>query len=162
MKTDRHETFRRIIDKTLIGGVSSREEQSLREHLQACVPCQEYLSASTRVIASLGGFSFDVDQELQAKVCAALKLRAQQLESRQPSRQRLMWSCVIALLLTVAGTFVDLHFGGLAAAALGIQPMHMRQGLLAAWIESSLWFLLLFPILPALLASSTNRKGSVR
>jgi anti-sigma factor RsiW len=162
MKTDRHETFRRIIDKTLAGEVSLQEEQSLREHLQSCAPCQKYLSAETRVIASLNGFSFDVDPGLQTKVCVALQLRAQQLEARQPSRQRLLWSCFLALLLTVVGSFIELQFGKLAAPIFGVKPMLMRQGLLSFWIAPSLWLLLLLPILPMLLALDTKRKESVQ
>jgi len=162
MKTERHETFRRTIDKTLAGEVSLQEEKSLREHLQSCAPCQKYLSAETRVIASLNGFSFDVDPGLETKVCAALQLRAQQLEARQPSRQRWLWGCLIALLLTVVGSFIDLQFGSVAAAVFGVQPAHLRQELLIHWIEPSLCLLLLFIILPTLLAPSTKRKESVQ
>ena len=59
MGSDGHERFRHMIDESVAGPV--QEEQSLREHLQACAPCQEYLAATHRVIAGLGGFSFAVD-----------------------------------------------------------------------------------------------------
>lgn len=161
MKAERHEMFQQIIDKSLAGKVSPQEEKSLREHLQACAPCQEYLASSTRVIASLGGFSFDVNPELHAKVCASIKQRAQQLEARQPSRRRLAWGCIIALVLTAAGSFADLQFGKLAADVFNLQPTLVRQGLLAFGVIPSLCLLLLFPMLPALLTANANRKGSV-
>ena len=160
MNADRHEIFQLMIDKTLVGEVSLQEGNSLREHLQTCAQCQEYLSANTRVIASLGGFSFDVNPGLNGKVCASLKLRARQLEVQQPNRQRLAWICILALTLTAVGTFIDLQFGKVAAAFLGVQPMHMRQELLTFWIGPSFWLLLLFPMLPALLTPGNNRKGS--
>ncbi len=87
MTSDNHESFQRKIDETLAGGIVVGEEESLREHLASCTECQEYLAASTRVIAGLSGFSFDVDPALQEKVCASISLRAQQIESGQPSRE---------------------------------------------------------------------------
>jgi len=161
MNADGHELFQHMIDKTLAGEVSLQKENSLREHLQACAQCQEYLSANTRAIASLGGFSFDVNPGLHAKVCASLEQRARQLEVQQPNRQRLAWICILALTLTAVGSFIDLQFGGLLASVLRLPPMRVQRELLVIWIVPSLWFLLLFPMLPALLAPRTSRKGSV-
>jgi predicted anti-sigma-YlaC factor YlaD len=160
MNADRHEIFQLMIDKTLAGEVSLQEGNSLREHLQTCAQCRGYLSANTRAIASLGGFSFEVSPELHAKVCASLRLRSQQLESRQLSRKRVVWSCIIALGLTVVGSVLDLQFGSLAATVLGFQPGYLRRELINFWIGPSFWLLLLFPMLPMLLTPGKNRKGS--
>ena len=150
MRFDDHESFQRKIDETLAGEIAFGEEESLREHLASCTQCQEYLAASTRVIAGLSGFSFDVDPALQAKVCASLSLRAQQIESGQPSRKRMAWICIMALVLTAAGSFIDLQFGGLIASVLDVQQTELRHELLTFWILPSLCLLLLFPILPLL------------
>jgi predicted anti-sigma-YlaC factor YlaD len=158
MKADGHETIRHVIDKTLAGEASPQEERSLREHLQVCAQCQEYLSESSRVIASLGGFSFDVDPDLLAKVLSSLKLRAQQLEATQLSRRRIVWGWMIALVLMVVGSYIAAQFGGLAAGVLDLEPMRVQQVWLAFWVVPSLCFLLLFPLLPQLSAVRTNRK----
>ena len=150
MTSDDHESFQRKIDETLAGGIAVGEEKSLREHLASCPQCEEYLAASTRVIAGLGGFSFDVDPALQEKVCAAISLRAQQIESGQPSRRRMAWICITAVLLSVAGSFIDLQFGGLIASVLNMQRTQMRYGLVFFWILPSFCLLLLFPVLPLL------------
>jgi hypothetical protein len=150
MRSDEHESFQRRIDETLAGEIAVGKEESLREHLQSCMECQEYLAASTRVIAGLGGFSFDVDPALEEKVFASISLRAQQIESGQPSRKRMAWICVTAVLLSVAGSFIDLQFGGLIASVVDMQRTQMRHGLVIFWILPSLCFLLLFPILPLL------------
>ncbi len=150
MRSDDHESFQHRIDETLAGGIALQEEESLREHLQSCAKCQEYLAASTRVIAGLGGFSFDVDPALQAKVFASISLRAQQIEGRRPTRTRMAWIFITALIFTAAGSFIDLQFGGLIAAVLDIQRTQMRHGLLTFWIVPSLCLLLLFPLLPLL------------
>ncbi len=159
MKADGHETIRHVIDKSLAGEASLQEERSLREHLQDCAQCQEYLSGSSRVIASLGGFSFDVDPGLQGRVLSSLELRAQQLDARQPSRRRIVWGWMIALALMVTGSYSASQLGGLAAGVLYLQPMQVQRVLLAFWVAPSLCFLLLFPILPLLSAGWTNRKG---
>jgi hypothetical protein len=150
MRSDDHESFQRRIEGTLAGEVAIGEEESLREHLQGCIQCQEFLATSTRVIAGLGGFSFDVDPALQEKVCASISLRVQQIESAEPSRRRMAWICTAALILTAAGSFIDLQFGGLIASVLDIPRTEIRHQLLSFWILPSLCLLLLFPILPVL------------
>jgi hypothetical protein len=150
MKTDPHATFRDVIDKTLAGGASPEDDQSLQEHLAACAQCQEYLSAGNRVIGGLGGFSFDVDPGLQQKVFWSLSVRAQQLEAAQSHRRRIVLGCVGALVLMITGSFVALEFGNLVAAALDLPPMQVQRLLLLVWVIPSLCLSLLFPILPVL------------
>ncbi|HEX4022762.1 MAG TPA: zf-HC2 domain-containing protein [Acidobacteriaceae bacterium] len=159
MQADGHETMRHGIDKTLAGEASPQEEQALREHLRDCAACQEYLNASTRVIASLSEFSFEVDPGLQARVCASLQMRAQQLEAKQPSRRRMLWGCVAALMLTAIGSFVAAQFGGLAAAAFHIEPAQVQFGLVAFWIAPSLCFCLLLLLLPIFPTGWMHTKG---
>ncbi|HEY5381310.1 MAG TPA: hypothetical protein VIJ65_03585 [Acidobacteriaceae bacterium] len=150
MISDRHELFRSMIDEALVAGTSVSPQPLLNEHLQSCAPCREYLDASTRVISSLGGFSFEVDPSLQAKVFDALALRAQQPEPAQFSPNRLVMICILAAALTVAGSFFDLKFGSLLASVLDLHYAQLRQGLLTFWIIPSLCLLLLFPLLPLL------------
>ena len=159
MKSDRHEVFEHMIDEALAAGVSIQEEQSLREHLQSCVSCQEYLNANNRVIASLGGFSFEVSPSLEAKVFASISQRARQIEAAPFSRRRLLLICALALTLTVIGSFLDLQFGSLIASFFDIQAIHVRQGVFAFWIISSVCLLLLFPMLPLLSAASRNERA---
>ena len=158
MRNDHHESFQRMIDESLAGAISAEREQSLREHLDTCAPCQEYLSASNRVIASLGGFSFEVDPTLNARVFVSLRLRAQQVQAAQPSRRRWVLISLAAVVLTLGGSFVDLQFGDLIASAFDIQRAQAQQGLLAFWIVPSLCVLLLFPLLPLLSKAGTRRE----
>jgi hypothetical protein len=157
MQADDHAIMRDVIDKTLAGSVLPEEEQSLREHLAACAQCQEYLDAGSCVIAGLGGFSFEVDPGLQAKVLASLKLRTEQLEAAQPSRRRMVWGCIAAVVLLITGSVVASQFGNLAAGLLHLQPSEVQRVLMAVWVLPSLCFALLFPLLPLL----RNRKESV-
>jgi hypothetical protein len=151
MKNDQHETFRHTIDESLAGGISAERERSLRVHLGTCARCQEYLSASNRVIEGLRGFSFEVGPTFNPRVLSA---------NGQPSRQcRQRWtlSNVAAVVLTVGGSFVDLRFGDLIASIFDIQRMQLRQGLLAFWIVPSLCIFALFPLLPLLFNAGSRR-----
>jgi len=158
MNIDRHESFQHMIDESLASGISAEREQSLREHLDTCGPCQEYLSASNRVIASLAGFSFEVDPTLDARVLASLGRRAQQVQAAQPGRRRWALIGVAAVALTMGGSFVDLQFGGLIASVFDIQRTQVQEELLAFWIVPSLFALLLFPLLPLLAKAGTHRQ----
>jgi len=155
MNTDHHQSFQHMIDESLAGGISAEREQSLREHIDTCAPCQEYLSASNRVIAGLGGFSFEVDPSLNARVLASLRRPA------QPGRRRWALISVAAVVLTMGGSFVDLQFGGLIASVFDLQRTQVRQGLLAFWIVPSLCVLLLFPLLPLLSKAGTHREERI-
>lgn len=150
MISDPHELFRNMIDETLVGGPSASQQPLLNEHLQSCAQCREYLDATTRAIASLGGFSFEVDPALQAKIADAIAVRAQQLQPTRFSPDRLVIICVAAIALTVAGSFFDLKFGGLLASVLDLHGAQLQRGLLAFWIIPSICLLLLFPLLPLL------------
>jgi hypothetical protein len=158
MNIDHHESFQNMIDESLAGSISAEREQSLREHLDTCTPCQEYLSANNRVIAGLDGFSFDVDPTLNARVFASLRLPAQHVEAAQTGRRRWALISVAAVVLTTSGSFVDLQFGDLIASVFDIQRMQVREGLLAFWIVPSLFVLLLFPLLPLLSKAGTHRE----
>jgi hypothetical protein len=114
MKLNLHASFQRMIDETLAGSISAEKQQSLREHLSNCVPCQEYLSVGNRVIAGLSGFSFEVNPALNAKVMAALRLQAQQVSPVQPRGMQLLRQRIVeyrfraafatALVLSIVGS----------------------------------------------------------
>jgi len=150
MRADVHEEFQRLIDESLAAGITPEKERSLLEHLHACAPCQEYLETSNRVIATLSGFSFEVDPNLPAKVSAAVAVRAKQMETARPNRRRLVVGFILALALTVVGSFLDLQFGSLLAGFFDIRRMQVRHGVLAFSIVPSLGVLLLFPLLTLL------------
>jgi anti-sigma factor RsiW len=154
MRAERHEQFEQMIDRSLAGAGMPEEELLVEEHVGACAACAEYLSASKRAVAGLNGFSFEAGPGLNAKVAAAIRLRAEQMEARR----RWMRLSVVALVLTLVGTVVDLWVGHWAAGFFDLRPMEVRQGLLALWIAPSFGLLLLFPMLP-LLAAKTHGKG---
>jgi anti-sigma factor RsiW len=158
MNIDHDVSFQRMIDESLAGGISAEREHPLRRHLATCAPCQEYLRASNKVIASLGGFSFEVDPTLNARVLASLRLLTQQVQATPPGRRRWVLISLAVVVLTMGGSFVDLRFGNLIASVFDVQRAEVQQGLLAFWIVPSLCVFLLFPLLPLLSKAGTHRE----
>ena len=161
MQTDLHQSMRHLIDRSLAGELSSTEHHSLHDHLHECAACRKYADGTRRAIAGLGGFSFPANPDLQAKVFAALAERAQQLEAAQPSRRRIVRTCIIAFLLTIIGSFGAWHIGNPLAVVLHLEPAQAQTGVLALWVLPSLCFSLLLPVVLLLSARSAKVKGSV-
>jgi len=144
MSIDFHESFRRMVDESLTGAISVEKEQSLREHLSTCVPCQEYLSASNRVISGLSGFSFEVNPALNAKVLAALRLQAQQVRSVRPRPLQLMRRRIVeykvgaafavALSLSIVGSAFVYE---VATLLLHFDTAQVRTDVLVFWLLPS-------------------------
>jgi hypothetical protein len=148
MQTDRHQPICHIIDKSLVGAASLKEQQTLREHLLVCASCNEYLGASHRAIASLGGFSFDVDPALRERVLASLTRQGS--ETRRIFSMPMWWIRVVALLFTMAGSFAASRLVGLAAPVFRLPPAQIQFGVVAFWIAPSVCFCLLFFVLSVL------------
>jgi anti-sigma factor RsiW len=159
MQADLHDSMRHIIDRSLAGEASPQEQQSVREHLRECAPCQKYANVGRRAIASLSGFSFAADQGLQAKVHAALDLRIQQLQATRPNGKRIVQVSIAALLLTIVGSFGALQVGGPLATVLHLHPAQTQAGLFALWILPSWGLSLMLPALLLFSVGSADRKG---
>jgi len=161
MKPNSHERFQRMITESLSGTISAEKQQSLRDHLSSCVPCQEYLSVSNRVIAGLSGFSFEVNPTLNAKVLAALRLQAQQASSAQPHPLQLMRQRIVeykvraafavALILCLMGS----AFVYEVATRLHFDTAQVRTDVLVFWLLPSLCATF------CLLATPSEKRGVV-
>ena len=154
MSAERHLDFEQRIDRSLAGAGTPEEQRALEEHVRSCAACGEYLSVSQRAVAGLKGFSFEAGPGLNARVMAAVRVRAEEMEARR----RWVRLSVVALVLTVLGTVVDLQVGRWAAGFFGLPSVAVHHGLMALWIVPSFGLLVLFPLLP-LLAAKGNGKG---
>jgi len=161
MQTDIHGPIRRIIDTSFVSGVSGQDEEALRVHLLDCAECQEYMSASGRAVSSLRGFSFELDPGLNARVFASLAVRARELEAKRPGRRQMLSNFLIALALTIAGSFVAARFANPLAAVFHVRHAQVQFGWLAFWVLPSLCLSLLLPVLPRLSEGWMDRKGRV-
>ena len=147
MILDHHERFQRMIDESLAGAISAEKERSLREHLATCAACMEYVSTSNRVIAGLSGFSFEVNPTLNARVVAALRLRAQENLAAQPGRRRFMGqhnvlfkvlaAFALALSMSIAGSALVYRAAKLLTVPMYFNTAQVRAGVLVFWLLPS-------------------------
>jgi anti-sigma factor RsiW len=143
MILERHESFQRMIDESLAGAISADKEQSLREHLATCALCKEYLGASNRVIASLNGFSFEVNPNLNANVLAALRQ-----QTRQPSRRRILLRHHVplrvlaafagALSMSITGSVIVYQVAKLLTVPMQFDTAQVQAGVAVFWLLPSL------------------------
>lgn len=148
MNPDRHESFQRMIDENLAGAVTVEKEQSLREHLVTCAACRDYLSASSRVIAGLSGFSFEVNPTLNARILAALRLKTEQDRVAQAGRRRFMrqhnvqfknWAAfALALSMSIAGSALLYQVAKLLTVPAPFDTAQVQAGVLVFWLLPSL------------------------
>ena len=157
MSTDRHVEFEERMDRELAGAGTAEEARLVEEHVASCAGCAEYLSANRRAVAGMKGFSFEAGPGLNARTMAAVRARAEQMEMRR----RWMRFSVVALVLTVVGTVVDLAVGHWAAGLLGLRPAEVQHGLMALWIAPSFGLLVLFPMLPVLAAKGYGKGRTI-
>ena len=151
MTIDPHAVPRKLIDDAVVAKLPPENDPMVREHLQTCELCREYLDTSTRVLAGLDSFRFEVDPSLESKVGEALRARAEQLKGAAPlDRGQLIRVCVLAVLFAAAGSVLDLQIGKALVPLLPLRHVDLRQDLLLFWVIPSLLPLLLFPLLPAL------------
>jgi len=137
MNIDHHEGFQRMIDESLTAAISAEKEQSIREHLATCVPCQEYLIASNRVIAGLGGFSFEVNPTLNARVLVALELHHTGI-MRQHNVQSKVWAAfAVALSMSFVGSALVYQVTKLLTVPMHFDAAQVQAGVLVFWLLPS-------------------------
>jgi anti-sigma factor RsiW len=147
MKLDHHAGFEHMIDESLAGALSAEKGQSLREHLSTCAACNQYLSATRRVIAGLGGFSFAANPTLNARVLAAIRLQAQDVREirahhtgtvRQHSVPFKNWAAFAAALsMSFAGSALVYRMAARLAVPMHFDTAQVQAGVLVFWLLPS-------------------------
>jgi hypothetical protein len=158
MKIEHHDSFRMMIDESLAGALPVETEQSLREHVAGCAACGKYLRASNRVIAGLGGFSFEVDPNHNARVVAALAMQAQQRHDSGTARQHgervNVWAALaVALSMAMLGSAVVYQMAKLLMAPLHFDTGQVQAGVVVFWLLPS------FCAALGLLAARSEKRG---
>jgi anti-sigma factor RsiW len=153
MSMAHHQVFQRMIDESLAGQLSAERELSLSEHLATCAPCQEYLSASNRVIAGLGGFSFEVNPTLNAGVLAVLKLHHSEASRQHNVQFKVGAAFGVALCLSIAGSALVYQAARLLTAPMHFEAAQVQASVLVFWLLPSFCAALL------LLAAPGRKRG---
>jgi hypothetical protein len=91
MTNELHARAEALIAKEFVEGISAAEQEWLRTHLHECARCSESASAAQKALRSLRTMSVPLPRELAARTQFRVRLRAQELQVREP-RWRLIWA----------------------------------------------------------------------
>jgi hypothetical protein len=103
MTNDLHARAETLIAKERVEGISPVEQEWLRKHLGECAQCTESAHAMQQALRSLRTLSISVPRELAARTQFRVRLRAQELQAREP-RWRLIWAMCGASWVAGAAT----------------------------------------------------------
>jgi hypothetical protein len=98
-----HTRAETLIAKERIEGISTAEQEWLGQHLRECAQCAETASATQQALRSLRTLSVPLPRELAARTKFRVRLRAQELQAREP-RWRLIWAMCGASWVAGAAT----------------------------------------------------------
>jgi hypothetical protein len=98
-----HTRAETLIAKERIEGISTAEQEWLGQHLRECTQCAERASATQQALRSLRTVSVPLPRELAARTQFRVRLRAQELQAREP-RWRLIWATCGASWVAGAAT----------------------------------------------------------
>jgi hypothetical protein len=103
VKEDMHARAAQLIAKERVEGISAAEQEWLGGHLRECAGCAESANATQQALRSLRTLSVPLPRELASRTQFRVRLRAQQLQAREP-RWRLIWAMCGASWLAGAAT----------------------------------------------------------
>jgi len=92
-----------LIAKERVEGISAEEQEWLGQHLRECAQCAESANATLQALRSLRALSIPLPRELAARTQFRVRLRAQELQAREP-RWRLIWAMCGASWVAGAAT----------------------------------------------------------
>lgn len=90
MREDVHARAEELIAKERVEGISTAEQEWLGQHLRECARCVGAANATEQALRSLRTLSVPLPRELASRTQFRLRLRAQELQVREP-RWRLVW-----------------------------------------------------------------------
>jgi hypothetical protein len=155
MTNELHARAETLIAKALVEGISAPEQEWLGQHLQGCARCSETSSATQQALRSLRTLSVPLPRELAARTQFRARLRARELQVREP-RWRLIWAMCAASWV-----------GGAATAPYvwrGLEWIGHRAGLpdLVWKMGFGVWWALPAIVAAAILLMEGGERGATR
>jgi hypothetical protein len=91
VREDVHARAEGLIAKERVEGISAAEQEWLGQHLRECARCVQAANAAEQALRSLRTVSVALPRDLASRTQFRLRLRAQELQMREP-RWRLVWA----------------------------------------------------------------------
>jgi hypothetical protein len=130
---DMHERAESLIAKERVEGLSGTDQDWLAQHLRECSVCADSANATAQALRALRTVSTPVPRELARRTQFRVRLRARELQVREP-RWRLLWAMCGASWVAGAAT-APYVWRGLAWAGhhLGVPDLVWKLGFGVWW-----------------------------
>lgn len=102
MGTDFHARAKELIARERVEGISSKERDWLSAHLQECSRCTEFANSTAEAVRALRTISIPLPLGLASRTQFRVRLRAQELQEREPQRRILWFACAISWVFGIA------------------------------------------------------------
>jgi len=128
-----HDRAESLIAKERVEGLSTAEQDWLAQHLRECARCADSANATAKALRSLRTVGITFPRELARRTQFRVRLRARELQAREP-RWRLLWAMCGASWVAGAAT-APYVWRGLAWAGhhLGLPDMVWKLGFGLWW-----------------------------
>jgi hypothetical protein len=102
MNENLHGRALELIAKARVEGLGESERAWLAEHTQDCASCSEHARQTDRALRALRTTAIPVPANLVSRTQFRVRLRAQQLQEREPRRRMLWLICAMSWALGIA------------------------------------------------------------
>jgi predicted anti-sigma-YlaC factor YlaD len=102
MNENPHARAEQLIAKERVEGLSQSERDSLAAHLQDCARCAELSRQTDQALRSLRTAAVPLPPGLASRTQFRVRLRAQELQEREPRRRALWLACAISWVFGIA------------------------------------------------------------
>lgn len=97
-----HGKARRLIEKDRVEGISASEQELLAAHLHECQDCAAFARQTEAAVRGLRGVAIAFPKDLASRTQFRVRLRAQEMQQREPSRRWMWAACGMSWALGVA------------------------------------------------------------
>jgi hypothetical protein len=102
MSENLHARAEQLIAKERVEGLSQFERDWLASHLHECARCAERARHTDQALRSLRTMAIPMPAGLASRTQFRVRLRAQELQEREPQRRMLWFACAISWVFGIA------------------------------------------------------------
>lgn len=102
MSENLHGRAEQLIAKECVEGLSQTERDWLSSHLRECTRCTEHTRQTDQALRSLRTMAIPMPVGLASRTQFRVRLRARELQEREPQRRMLWLACAISWVFGIA------------------------------------------------------------
>jgi hypothetical protein len=138
MSNNTHERAQQLMSQRRIETISAEEQTWLAAHLAECEPCSALDAQTGAALSALRSAQIELPKNLASRTQLRVRLRAEELNERQPGR-RLLWALVgISWMLGVATAPLVWRGFEWVGSEFGLPKIVLLSGMALWWLVPGL------------------------